>query len=155
MNDHAGHDMSTASRTGQDQKSQVHGHDGHGGHGWMTIVCCIPMLVITLVLVGTGVIGVGFLVFAVACAAMMALSVTGQMRHREARAWALFGRAPNSRGYGARSIRVRSAAFAAFPSLSPIIVDHDGNARVNREIPTWTKIMTQVTSLGTGQTNLK
>ena len=77
MNDHAGHDMSTASRTGQDQMSQVHGHDGYGGHGWMMIVCRIPMLVIAVLLVGTGVIGVEFLVFALACTAMMALAMRG------------------------------------------------------------------------------
>ena len=25
-------------------------HDGHGGHGWLMIVCCIPMLVLAVVL---------------------------------------------------------------------------------------------------------
>jgi hypothetical protein len=30
-------------------------HEGHGGHGWMMIVCCIPMLVIAVALVATGV----------------------------------------------------------------------------------------------------
>ncbi len=45
---------------------------GHrGGHSWMMIVCCIPMLVIALALVATGVVSAGFLFFAVGCTAMM------------------------------------------------------------------------------------
>ncbi|MBF6558280.1 MAG: hypothetical protein IVW52_19440 [Acidimicrobiales bacterium] len=32
------------------------GHGGHGGHGWMMIACCIPMLIIAVVLVATGVV---------------------------------------------------------------------------------------------------
>jgi hypothetical protein len=50
---------------------------GHGGHGWMMIACCIPMLVIALVLVATGVLSAGFLFFALACTAMMALMMKG------------------------------------------------------------------------------
>jgi hypothetical protein len=38
----------------------------------MMILCCIPMLVIAAVLLAVGVVSAGFLVFAVACAAMMA-----------------------------------------------------------------------------------
>jgi hypothetical protein len=49
------------------------GKAGHGGHGWMMIACCIPMLVIALVLVATGVLGVGFLFVALMCTAMMAM----------------------------------------------------------------------------------
>lgn len=50
---------------------------GHGGHGWMMIACCIPMLGIAVVLVATGVVGVGFIAVAVACTAMMALMMRG------------------------------------------------------------------------------
>lgn len=50
---------------------------GHGRHGWMMIVCCIPMLVIAIVLVATGVIGAGFLLVAVGCTAMMAMMMRG------------------------------------------------------------------------------
>jgi hypothetical protein len=46
---------------------------GHGGHSWMMIACCIPMLVIAIVLVATGVVGVGFIFIAVMCTAMMAM----------------------------------------------------------------------------------
>lgn len=46
---------------------------GHGGHGWMMILCCIPMLVIAVVLVATGVASVGFLFAAVLCTAMMVM----------------------------------------------------------------------------------
>ena len=52
-------------------------HGGHGGHGWMMIACCIPMLVIAVVLVATGVAGPGFIVVALACTAMMALMMGG------------------------------------------------------------------------------
>lgn len=44
-----------------------------GGHSWTMIACCIPMLLIAVVLVVTGVVGVGFLFVAVVCTAMMAL----------------------------------------------------------------------------------
>ncbi len=48
-----------------------------GGHGWMMIVCCIPMLAIAVLLVATGVASAGFLFFAVACTAMMAMMMRG------------------------------------------------------------------------------
>lgn len=44
-----------------------------GGHGWMMIACCIPMLAIAVLLVATGVVNPGFLIFAVGCTVMMAL----------------------------------------------------------------------------------
>ena len=56
------------------------GHDGGtagSGHSWMMISCCIPMLVIAVVLVATGVVSPGFILFAVACTAMMALMMRG------------------------------------------------------------------------------
>jgi hypothetical protein len=46
---------------------------GHGGHGWMMIACCIPMLVIAIVLVATGVAGTGFIFAAIMCTAMIAM----------------------------------------------------------------------------------
>ena len=49
----------------------------HGGHSWMMIACCIPMLVIAIVLVATGIAGVGFIVAAVMCTAMMAMMMRG------------------------------------------------------------------------------
>jgi hypothetical protein len=52
-------------------------HGGHGGHGWMMIACCIPMLVIAVVLVATGVASAGFLAIAVGCTLMMALMMRG------------------------------------------------------------------------------
>ena len=59
----------------------VHG-GGHGkGHGWMMIACCIPMLVIAVALVAAGVVSTSFLVFAVACTAMMALMMRGMGGH--------------------------------------------------------------------------
>ena len=55
--------------------TQDRSHRGHG-HGWMTIVCCIPMLVIANALVATGVASAGFIVAAVMCTAMMALMMS-------------------------------------------------------------------------------
>jgi cytosine/uracil/thiamine/allantoin permease len=43
----------------------------HGGHGWMMMICCVPMLVIAIALVATGVASSGFIFAAVACTAMM------------------------------------------------------------------------------------
>lgn len=57
--------------------SQHESHAGHGRHGWMMIVCCIPMLVIAAALLAVGVVSVGFLVFVVACTAMMVLMMRG------------------------------------------------------------------------------
>jgi hypothetical protein len=45
----------------------------HGSHGLMMIACCIPMLIIAGLLVATGVVNPGFLLFAVACTAMMVM----------------------------------------------------------------------------------
>lgn len=50
---------------------------GHGGHGWMMIACCIPMLLIAVLLVATGAASVGFLGAAIACTVMMALMMRG------------------------------------------------------------------------------
>jgi hypothetical protein len=57
--------------------SLAHSGDRHGGHGWMMIACCIPMLLIAVVLVTTGAAGVGFLGAAIACTVMMTLMMRG------------------------------------------------------------------------------
>jgi hypothetical protein len=44
---------------------------GHHGHSWMMIACCIPMILIAVVLVTTGVVSASFLFYAVACLGMM------------------------------------------------------------------------------------
>ena len=46
-------------------------HAGHSGHGWMMMICCIPMLVIAIALVATGVASASFIFAAVMCTAMM------------------------------------------------------------------------------------
>lgn len=53
------------------------GRRSHGGHGWMMIVCCIPMLVIAGILVVTGAASPGFLAAAAGCTLMMALMMRG------------------------------------------------------------------------------
>jgi nitrate reductase NapE component len=55
----------------------------HEGHRWMMIACCIPMLVIAVALVATGVVSTGFLVVAVACTVMMALMMGAMPGHGE------------------------------------------------------------------------
>jgi Flp pilus assembly protein TadB len=55
--------------TNQTKPDQQRG--GHSGHGWMMMICCIPMLVIAIVLVATGVASSGFIFVAVMCTVMM------------------------------------------------------------------------------------
>ena len=54
------------------QKPRSPESTGHRGHGWMMMICCIPMLVIAVALVATGTVGVGFIFAALLCTAMMA-----------------------------------------------------------------------------------
>ncbi len=49
----------------------------HKGHGWMMIACCIPMLIIAVALVASGIASAGLLFGAVACTAMMAMMMRG------------------------------------------------------------------------------
>ena len=52
-----------------------------GSHGrWMMIACCVPMLVIAVVLVATGVVGAGFILVAVMCTAGMFLMMGAMSR---------------------------------------------------------------------------
>jgi hypothetical protein len=54
--------------------SAPQGEKKSGGHArWLMIACCIPMLVIAIALVATGVVGAGFIVVAVMCTVMMAM----------------------------------------------------------------------------------
>ena len=69
-------------QTSHSSSDQHADHASRGGHSWMMIACCIPMLLIALVLVATGVVGVGFLFIAVACTVMMALMMGGS-DHRD------------------------------------------------------------------------
>ena len=49
----------------------------HGGHHWMMIACCIPMILIAVALVATGVASPGFLVVALLCVGMMSAMMWG------------------------------------------------------------------------------
>lgn len=52
--------------------------DGRRGtHGWMMMLCCVPMVVIAVALVVTGVASAGFLFTAVLCVGMMAVMMRG------------------------------------------------------------------------------
>ena len=52
--------------------------EGTHGHGhWLMMACCVPMLVIAIVLVATGVLGAGFILVAIMCTAMMAMMMRG------------------------------------------------------------------------------
>lgn len=57
----------------------------HGHSRWMTIACCVPMLVIALALVLTGVLGYGFLIVAIACTLMMAVMMGGKSHASDGR----------------------------------------------------------------------
>ncbi|MEO8092413.1 MAG: hypothetical protein ABI726_06870 [bacterium] len=65
------------SRFEADRPSPQEETNEHRGHSrWMMIACCVPMLLIALLLVAGGA-GVGFLIIAVACTAMMAAMMGG------------------------------------------------------------------------------
>jgi hypothetical protein len=49
------------------------GRGGNTGHGWMMMICCIPMIVLAIALVATGVASAGLLFSALACTVMMAM----------------------------------------------------------------------------------
>lgn len=61
-----------------DKPTAPHADGGsHGAHSWMMIACCIPMLVIAIVLVATGVANAGFIFAAIMCTAMMWMMMRG------------------------------------------------------------------------------
>jgi Flp pilus assembly protein TadB len=62
------------------QPPDPHSPAKHRGHGWMMIACCVPMLVIAIVLVATGVVGISFVVVAIMCTLMMAMMMGGMGR---------------------------------------------------------------------------
>lgn len=66
----------------QPQVSEQDGHEGHGGHRLMMIACCIPMLIIVGILVATGVVGSGAILYAVLCTLMMGLMMFAMPGHR-------------------------------------------------------------------------
>ena len=52
---------------------------GHSSHGWMMAAMCIPIVLIAIVLVATGVASASFLFAAIACTAMMGLMMAMMM----------------------------------------------------------------------------
>ena len=57
---------------------------GRWGHHLVMLICCIPMLVLVLVLVASGTAGSGAIVFAILCVGMMAammFMMPGDHRH--------------------------------------------------------------------------
>ncbi|AII11306.1 hypothetical protein CJ179_48380 [Rhodococcus sp. ACS1] len=59
--------------SGHDEHGERHGAGGHSRHRWMMVACCVPMLLIAGALVLTGTVGIGGIVFALACVGMMAV----------------------------------------------------------------------------------
>lgn len=57
----------------QEHPAEGTAHHGHSGHRLMMIACCIPMLVIVGVLVATGVVGSGAILYAFVCLGAMAV----------------------------------------------------------------------------------
>ena len=74
------HDDNSSVTRNEGRHEGAPGKMGHSGHSWMMIACCIPMLVIAVVLVATGVVGVGVIFIAVLCTVMMAMMM-GAMDH--------------------------------------------------------------------------
>ncbi len=68
--------MNQSSHDPESRDNSQRGH-AHGGHNLMMIACCIPMLAIAIILVATGVAGVGFIFAAVVCTLMMAMMMRG------------------------------------------------------------------------------
>ena len=77
--DHTNHAEHMGS-TGQTPETE---HIGHGrGHGLMMLACCVPMLLIAVALVASGVAGAGAIFFALFCAVMMAAMMFAMPGHR-------------------------------------------------------------------------
>lgn len=65
----------------KDEEEPVRKEGGHRGHShWLMMACCVPMLVIAIVLVASGVVGAGAILFALMCAGMMAMMMMGMSR---------------------------------------------------------------------------
>ena len=67
--------MTEIGRERTDHESTAPGH-----HGWLMIACCIPMLVIAVALVVTGVASLGLLLAAVLCTTLMAVMMSVVMK---------------------------------------------------------------------------
>ena len=61
------------------QSDQHARRGGQIGHGLLMIVCCIPILVIAIVLVATGVASASFLFAVFACTVMMGMMMAMMM----------------------------------------------------------------------------
>jgi hypothetical protein len=53
---------------------------GHSSHGGMMAAMCVPIVLVAIVLVGTGVASASFLFAAIACMAMMGVMMAMMMR---------------------------------------------------------------------------
>lgn len=63
----------TAGHAHTDHRQATHGgHESHGGHGLMMLICCIPMVAVAALLVASGIAGAGALVWVFGCVLMMA-----------------------------------------------------------------------------------
>ncbi|AII11178.1 hypothetical protein [Rhodococcus opacus] len=69
--------------SGDERAGEQKGTGGRSRHRWMMVACCIPMLLVAGALIATGTVGIGGLVFAVACLGMMAVMMflMGGERH--------------------------------------------------------------------------
>jgi hypothetical protein len=60
-----------------EQPPQPGGDRPPSRHSWLMLACCIPIIVIAVALVATGVVSKSFLIVAVICTVMMALMMRG------------------------------------------------------------------------------
>lgn len=61
----------------ESHRTESMNHNARSGHGWMMLVCCIPMLVIAVVLVAIDVVSASFILFAIACLVIMGFMMRG------------------------------------------------------------------------------
>jgi hypothetical protein len=56
------------------------GHDGRSGHGLVMMLSCVPLVVLAIALVATGIAAAGFILAAIMCLAMMAMMMVMMAR---------------------------------------------------------------------------
>lgn len=95
-----------------------HAPMAHRGHGWMMLVCCVPMLVIAVALVATGVVSLSFLVYALACTGMVFLMMRGM------------GHGGMGHGNMAQDGGAAGGAAGPYPSDDPRMTGRGDEARV-------------------------
>lgn len=72
------------STDGRDERARTPAGRNHRAHRWVMILCCMPMLLVALVLVATDTVEAGTLLVVIGCSLMMVLMMGG-MGHDDRR----------------------------------------------------------------------